>query len=302
MNDRHLTDDALDDQLRRFYQDVYEPMEPASHMWKKLASQLDVASPLRKGVLTTPQPPARGSTMPQIPPYTGRMRHRLGSAVAVLLTGIIIIASLALFHMFPAQSVIIPSVIIPSVTHIETPQAYSTAGVPVTPVATPGPQHTYVTNVVTAQGVSTDFAPVHETSHFTAGQEVYVVCLVRGITKGQPHTISIHWFYDGTDMELPMINGKTSDEITSNQVVYFSMTYETAGLGMAKIFFDLPSTDNGDRANDPYLAAQITFAIDPAPVGRGTATPAGTASTSPTTLLGRSVTTMAVALRPNAAA
>ena len=33
---------------------------------------------------------------------------------------------------------------------------------------------------------------------------------------------------------------------------------------MAKIFFDLPSNDSGDQANDPYLAGQIYFAIDPA--------------------------------------
>jgi hypothetical protein len=297
MNERHFTDDALDDQLRRFYQDVYEPLEPASHMWKRLVSQLDVASPLRKRVLTTPQPSALGSTLPETTPHTGGMRHRLGSAVAVLLTGIIITASLALFHMVHVQSAIIPSV-----THIVTPWAYSTAGVPVTPVATPGPQGNYVTTVVTAQGLGTGFGPVHETSHFTAGQAVDVICLVRGIAKGQKHTISIHWFYDGTDMQLPIVNGKTSDDITSDQVVYFSMTYPTAGLGMARIFFDLPSTDNGDQANDPYLAAQITFAIDPAPAGTGRATPVGTASASPTSLLHRPITTTAVVLRPNVTA
>jgi hypothetical protein len=273
MNERHFTDDALDDQLRRFYQDVYEPMEPASHMWKKLVSQLDVASPLRKGILTTPQPSAPGSTMPETTPHTGGMRHRLGSAVAVLLTGIIIIASLALFHMVHVQSVTIPSV-----SHIVTPWAYSTAGVPVTPVATPGPQGKYVINVITAQGVSTEFGPVHETSHFTAGQQVDVICLVRGITKGQQHTISIHWFYDGTDMQLPIANGKTSEEITSDQVVYFAMQYPTAGLGMARIFFDLPSTDNGDQANDPYLAGQILFAIDPANGASATPTQVPTAT------------------------
>jgi hypothetical protein len=69
-------------------------------------------------------------------------------------------------------------------------------------------------------------------------------------------------------------------------VVDFAMQYPTAGLGMAKVFFDLPSTDNGDQANDPYLAAQIAFAIDPATaVGTGTARPAGAASASPASLL-----------------
>ena len=131
---------------------------------------------------------------------------------------------------------------------------------------------------------------MNQTSHFTAGQQVDVICLVRGIAKGQKHTISIHWFYDGTDMQLPIVNGKTSEEITSDQVVYFSMQYQTAGLGMAKIFFDLPSTDNGDQANDPYLAGQILFAIDPAngasstptqvPTATPKATPKATAKTT----------------------
>jgi hypothetical protein len=161
-------------------------------------------------------------------------------------------------------------------------------------VATPGPQHTYVTNIVTANGVSTDFVPVNETSHFTAGQQVDVICLVSGIAKGQTHTISIHWFYNGIDMQLPMVNGKTSAVITMDQVVYFSMSYPTAGLGMAKIFFDLPSTDNGDQANDPYLAGQILFAIDPATAVTGRATP--------TSLLTRPATAAAaVGLRPGAA-
>jgi hypothetical protein len=158
-----------------------------------------------------------------------------------------------------------------------------------------------LTNVVTASGFG--FAPsVNQTSHFKAGQQVDVICQVRGIAKGQKHTISIHWFYDGTDMELPIQNGKTSEAVTSNQVVYFAMQYPTPGLGMAKIFFDLPSTDNGDQANDAYLAAQISFAIDPATAGTGRVTPAGTASASPTSLLDRPVTTVAVALRPTAAA
>jgi hypothetical protein len=72
------------------------------------------------------------------------------------------------------------------------------------------------------------------------------------------------------------------------------MSYPSAGLGMARIFFDLPSTDNGDQTNDPYLAAQITFAIDSASASTGTRTP--------TSLLNGPGMTAAVALRPNAAA
>jgi hypothetical protein len=133
--------------------------------------------------------------------------------------------------------------------------------------------------------VSPDFVPVDETSHFTAGQQVDVVCTVGGFPKGQRNTVSIHWFFDGVDMQLPILNGKTSEDVTSTQVVYFAMQYPTAGVGMAKLFYDLPSTDSGDGPDDPYLAGQITFAIDPAPAGTGIATPVGTASASPPTSL-----------------
>ena len=84
-------------------------------------------------------------------------------------------------------------------------------------------------------------------------------------------------------MELPIQNGRTSEVVTSDQVVYFAMPYPTPGLGMAKIFFDLPSTDKGDQANDPYLAGQILFAVDPAIGASGTPTkvPTGTPQATP---------------------
>jgi hypothetical protein len=158
------------------------------------------------------------------------------------------------------------------VTVVHTVQAYSTANVPVTPIATPGSQTKYVFNIVTSAGVSTNFVPINETSHFQVGQYVYVVCDVHGIPKGQKHTISIHWFYDGQDLGLQSNLGGTYQTVDSNQVVYFRLNYPYPGLGMAKVFFDLPSTDSGDQANDPYLAGQIYFAVDPA----GAGTPSGT--------------------------
>jgi hypothetical protein len=147
--------------------------------------------------------------------------------------------------------------------------------------------------------VSPDFTPVDLTSHFQTGEQVDVVCTVGGFPKGVKHTVSIHWFFDGVDMQLPILNGKTSEEVTSDQVVYFSLTYPAPGVGMAKIFFDLPSTDPGDQPNDPYLAGQIYFAIDPAPAGTPIATPAGI---RPTSLVNRPITTAMVVLRPNVAA
>ena len=158
----------------------------------------------------------------------------------------------------------------PPHVHISTAPPYSTAGVPITPVATSGPQVKYVYDIVTSQGVSTNFVPINESSHFQANQYVYVVCDVHGIPKGQTHTISIHWFYDGQDLGLPSKPGQTYQSVSSNQVVYFLLDYPYPGLGMAKIFFDLPSSDSGDQANDPYLAGQISFAIDPTATGAGT--------------------------------
>ena len=181
-------------------------------------------------------------------------------------------------------------------TRVSTVQPYSTANVPVTPIATPGPQVTYVYNIVTSQGVSTNFVPINQTSHFQANQYVYVVCDVHGIPKGQKHVISIHWFYDGQDLDLPSTFGETYQNVSSSQVVYFRLNYPYPGLGMARIFFDLPSADSGDQANDPYLAGQIYFAVDPG------GTPAATPSASPTSLVQEPDTTTLVALRRDTAA
>jgi len=153
-----------------------------------------------------------------------------------------------------------------------TAHPYSTANVPVTPIATQGPQVKYVYNIVTSQGVSTNFVAVDQTSHFQANNYVYVVCDVHGIPKGQTHVISIHWFYDGQDLDLRSQLGATYQNVSSDQVVYFRLYYPYPGLGMAKVFFDLPSSDSGDAAGDPYLAGQIYFAVDPA----GSGTPSGT--------------------------
>jgi hypothetical protein len=165
-------------------------------------------------------------------------------------------------------------------SHPSTVPPYSTANVPVTPIATAGPQSYYVSTIVTAQGVSENFVPINQTSHFQVDHYVYVICDVHRIPKGQNHTISIHWFYDNQDLDLPSTLGATYQIVASNQVVYFRLYYPYPGLGMAKIFVDLPSGDSGDQASNPYLAGEIYFAIDPANLGAGT--PAATRSASPT--------------------
>jgi hypothetical protein len=200
--------------------------------------------------------------MPVRTSHCGGKRLQLRSAVAILVTGIIILSGLALFHRLHA-----PSAGSPSVTHGLTPPAYSTANVPVTPVATPGPQSKYVYDIMTGV-VLPGYGGGYEISHFPAGSVVDVVMLVRGIPKGQKHTISIHWYFDGQEL-----SAHASQEIESSQAVLFAMQYPKPGLGMARIFFDLPSNDSGTQANDLYLAGQIYFAIDPAPPA--TPTPAG---------------------------
>jgi len=210
MNERPITDDALDDQLRR----------------------------------------------------PNQVGEKLGLAVAVLVSGIIILSGLALFHRLHA-----PFAGSPSVTHGLTPPAYSTANVPVTPVATPGPQSKYVYDILT-EVLLPGYGGGYQISHFSAGSLVDVVMLVRGIPKGQKHTISIHWYFDGQEL-----SGRASQDVASPQAVFFALQYPKPGLGMARIFFDLPSNDTGTQANDPYLAGQIYFAIDPAYAA--TSTPAG---------------------------
>ena len=155
------------------------------------------------------------------------------------------------------------------VGHQLTPIVFSTANVPVTPVATPGPQSKFVQNVVTSTAKDLSNLPTNPTSHFLVGSTVFVTMLVRS-PAGQTHTISIRWFLQGTYLALPN-DWHTSKQVDHDQQVFFSLSVPSAGLGMAKIYLDRPASDAGDAPNDPYLAATIYFAVEmPTP----TATPA----------------------------
>ena len=248
-----------------------------------------MSSALMGGDALERRPNPRGSRRPE------RNRRPMGIA-SVLAASLIIVGFLAV--MGPRISGVgghTTAISYPSATsdsHLPTVQPNSTVGVPITPVATPGSQANYVTDIVTAEGVTANFVPIDQTSHFTAGQRVDVIFNVIIIGSGQKHTVSIQWFYDGQHLNL---TSGDSQVVDSDAIVYFGLNYPEAGLGMARIFFDLPSNDNGDQANDPYLAGQISFAIDPATTGAGT--PAATRIASPTALLHRPVTTTLVALR-----
>lgn len=154
--------------------------------------------------------------------------------------------------------------------------AYATiTGVPVTPVATPGPQAKYISNIVTAGGRSSDGNPTQVKSHFLAGDWVYVVAVARGLPKGA-HVISIDWYINGISTDLGA-TGQTSLTINTDKKIVFGLQYPMTGLGMAKLFIDRPPNDKGTDPADPTLADTIYFAVEmptPAPtVGTGTTTP-----------------------------
>lgn len=164
--------------------------------------------------------------------------------------------------------------------------AYATiTGVPVTPVATPGPQSKYITQIVTAGGRSSTGTPTNVKSHFVVGDWVYVVTVVKGLPKGT-HVISIAWYLSGIPLELGP-SAQTSKTIDGDKSVIFGLQFPTPGLGKAEIYIDRPANDTGDDPKNPTLADTIFFAVEmptPAPtVGTSTTTPnAKTPSPSPT--------------------
>lgn len=145
-----------------------------------------------------------------------------------------------------------------------TPVVYNTANVPATPVATPGPASKYVKNVVTATSVDGSFFAIGPTSHFTAGNNnVYVVASVRNAPSGQ-HTVSIRWFLQG--VALDHLPGSQSQSINKDSQVYFALSFPSPGVGMAKLYWDMPADDPGTDPNDPALAATIYFFVQPSNV------------------------------------
>jgi hypothetical protein len=145
----------------------------------------------------------------------------------------------------------------PSAPGTATPTATATPAPSAPANVTPGPQAQYVQYVTTATAVDSNYAPVNPTSTFLVNADVYVVASMRNLTAGQSHTLSIHWFLDGQDLQLS--SGALSKTITKDSKVYFSLHYPTAGLGSAKLYFDRPIND--PDTDTAYLAATVDFAI-----------------------------------------
>jgi len=152
---------------------------------------------------------------------------------------------------------------------VRTPAAISYPGVPATPVATAGTASKYILNPTTARAVDNNFAPVDPTSHFTVGDPVYVVLQIRGVPKSTQHTVSVHWFLNNIDVQLPP-NSLVSKQVIQDSNAYFGLQYPQPGVGVAKLYWDRPANDTSDGSQ--YLAWTIAFAVQP-PVPTVTPTP-----------------------------
>jgi len=143
--------------------------------------------------------------------------------------------------------------------------------VPATPAATPGVAAKYVTSATTARNVDNNFAPVDITSKFTVNNLVYVVLSVRNVPKSTQHTLSVRWFLNTLDVQLPP-NALIKKDIVQDSNAYFALQYPQPGLGMVKVYWDRPASDSGDGSTNPYLAQTLYFAVQP-PVPTVTPTP-----------------------------
>jgi hypothetical protein len=130
--------------------------------------------------------------------------------------------------------------------------------------------------------------PTGVTSHFVKDSTVFLVMGVRGFPKTETHTISVRWFLQGQDLEIPCAFGQTCQKVNGDSQVDFSLGFPQPGLGMAKVYVDKPDSDKGDDPKDPALAATIYFAVEmPTPVptpknGTPSGTPSGSPAGSPT--------------------
>ncbi|HEX8728144.1 MAG TPA: hypothetical protein VF739_05960 [Ktedonobacterales bacterium] len=172
-----------------------------------------------------------------------------------------------------------------------TPVTFNMANIPVTPVATPGPQSNHVTKVVTAQGVDVHGVAITPSSYFVTGNTVYVIATVTGIPRNEKHQVSVRWYLNGTF--LPLDNpSATTYSIDVDKVVAFQLTIPQVGAYTAKVYLDDQEPNGSDApANDPALGATINFAVltgtptptpKISPTPKGTATPSGTGTAAPT--------------------
>lgn len=142
--------------------------------------------------------------------------------------------------------------------------------VPVTPVATMGPQGVgtgngklgakYISSVTTSKRIDSSINPVTVTSHFLTGDTVYVVVDVRNAPTGT-NTLCINWYLNGQYLQLPATSETCKSMTDQNQNVVFYITYGQPAVGMARIYWNRPANDTNTGPNDPNLAATIIFGV-----------------------------------------
>ena len=229
---------------------------------------------------------ALGIRRPVYIPATGERKRKLGTwrvTSGVLSVMLVCIASCALAGVLGRNTIL--GFLKGPVSSTITPVFVSTANVPVTPVATAGPQSALLTNVVTSpgKGQTCPYPPATLSSRFNAGTRVCVYGLAQPYATATTHTFSIHWFLGDLDIDPPGSNAVPLPGGASVRPIDFSIILPQPGNYHAKIYVDRPSSDNRNDPNDPALAATIYFAaFAPTPVPSGTpGTPSPSGSGTP---------------------
>jgi len=232
------------------------------------ASQIAVnsadANPEPETVVTasapTPSPHAIETT--RRAPYNTIMRRW----APVLAAAVVVIALVTAISVNARLRVGSPSL-------LQTPPAIDLSGVPLTPVATPGPAAMPRAQVVTALHRQGNCSPVDPSSYFHVDDVVWVFVILKQPVKG--HTISVRWFMNGTDINSPSADKTTLILGHNSASACFALQYPMPGKGSVKVYWDRPANDAGTSPNDPSLMATINFAVLPPGYGTPTLGPAG---------------------------
>lgn len=136
-----------------------------------------------------------------------------------------------------------------------TPQPTATA-TPVLGVAIPGPRAQFIQNLFVTDRVSTDPQGNTPVTTLRIGAPVYIIFSVHGVPQGEHHTITTYFFLQGQP------KSKTNPlDVQDNFNGTASIVYPVAGIGMAKLYWDAPTSDLSAPPSDDYLAQSIAFLI-----------------------------------------
>lgn len=219
-----------------------------------------------------------------IPATADKRKRRLSSwrvVSGVLSVMLVCIASCAAAGILGRDRIqaILPSPV--KITQTQVP--VDLTNVPVTPVATIGPSSAskQLSQVITALHRNGTCIPADPTSYFHQGDVVWVFVTLKAAAPG--HTISVHWFANGADVNPPNAGpGHTETPLQANQAgACFSLQYPSAGQGSVRVYYDRPASDTRTDLNDPSLLAVINFGVLPQGAPTPTA-PVATPTIAPT--------------------